>query len=58
MKWPEAVTSVAGMAAIVVILYLETIDGLSTETLVVAILAAAGLGGYKIAKDYLDRPRR
>lgn len=55
MEWSEAVTSVAGMGSIVLILYLETVDGLRRETLVVAIIAVAGLGGYGWAKDYFDR---
>lgn len=54
MQWPEAVTSVFGIAGILGAMYLKTIDGLATNTVVLAIIAIAGLGGYKLLRDYLE----
>lgn len=54
MKWPEAATSIAGMASILGALYLNVIDGLSSETIITAMLVIAGLGGYRILQEYLD----
>jgi len=52
MNWPEAATSIAGMASIVVIMYIGVIDGLTPPSVIAAVLSVAGLGGYKIAADY------
>jgi len=53
MKWYEPLTSVAGMLAVLGVLYLNVIDGLKTQTTIAAILVVAGLGGYKVLADYL-----
>jgi hypothetical protein len=58
MKWPETVTSVAGICGVLVALYLNVIDGLSSETMITAILVIAGLGGYRVLRDYYDAKNR
>jgi hypothetical protein len=54
MRWGEAVTSVAGILGVLGVLWLGMMDGLQPETLIIAILTIAGLGGYKVLKDYLE----
>lgn len=52
MKRYEALTSIAALTTIPIILWLGTIDGLSMETMWVALASASGLGGYPILRDY------
>jgi len=54
MKWHEPLTSVAGMLAVLGVLYLQVIDGLEPQTTLAAILVVAGLGGYKVVSEYLN----
>jgi len=53
MKWHEPLTSIAGMVAVLGVLYLNVIDGLAPRTTIAAILVVAGLGGFKVLRDYL-----
>jgi len=52
MKPTETIESVAGIGGIVLVLYLQVIDGLSAQVVTVAILTIAGLGGYRVLKEY------
>jgi len=54
MKPTETIESVAGIGGIVAVLYLQTMDGLSREIMALAILAIAGLGGYRVMKEYIN----
>jgi len=54
MKATETVETVAGITGIVGVLYLQVLDGLKTEVMIVAILTIAGLGGYRVLKEWLN----
>jgi len=54
MKPTETVESVTGIAGIVAVLYLQVIDGLSSSIVALSVLTIAGLGGYRVLKQYLD----
>jgi len=54
MKPAETIESVAGIGGIVLVLYLQVIDGLSREIMALSVLAIAGLGGYRVLKEWLD----
>jgi hypothetical protein len=54
VKPTETIESVAGIGGIVAVLYLQVIDGLAGETVALAIAAIAGLGGYRVLKEWLD----
>jgi len=55
MKPTETIESVAGIGGIVIVLYLQVIDGLDAQIVALAILTIAGLGGYRVLKQWLEK---